>query len=212
MARSGVASAPPQTGTLLRRPKRPRKVQDCSSALRPVRTCPIRLLILTRTPHGGPLSCPAMTAPGTGNCLSPVNVATTLRALTPNTGKNELRCRMPIINLSASFDRPQKGHRHQPPGAVIAQCDRALGWRARGSGGGTPKKSPSESLTDFSFSRVTGTKSIVRALPWAAARSGRAPMRFLTPQPLSCAVHYPQAFCRKICADTPCRMLLPTPC
>ena len=55
MARSGVASAPPQTGTILRRPKRPREVQGCSSALRPVRTCPIRLLMLTRTPHGGTL-------------------------------------------------------------------------------------------------------------------------------------------------------------
>ena len=37
--------------------------------------------MLTRTPHGGPLGCHATTAPGTGNCLSPVNVATTLRAL-----------------------------------------------------------------------------------------------------------------------------------
>ena len=81
MARSGVALAPPQTGAILHRPERLRKVQGCSSALRPVRTCLIRWRMLTRTPHSGPLDSLAKTAPGTGNCLSPVNVATTLKAL-----------------------------------------------------------------------------------------------------------------------------------
>ena len=36
--------------------------------------------VLARRPHGGPLGWLAKTAPGTGSCLHPVNVATTLRA------------------------------------------------------------------------------------------------------------------------------------
>ena len=54
MAQSGVASAPPQTGTVLRRPKRPRKVQGCSSARLFGANFPDPFVfILTRTLHGG---------------------------------------------------------------------------------------------------------------------------------------------------------------
>ena len=54
MARSGVASAPPQTGTVLRRPMRPRKVQGCPSARLFGANLPDPFG-LTHTPHGGPL-------------------------------------------------------------------------------------------------------------------------------------------------------------
>ena len=85
MARSGVVSEPSQTGTVVRRPKRPRKVQDCLSARLFGANFPYPF-VLTRTPHGGPLGWLAKTAPGTDNCLSPANVVTTLRALTLQQG------------------------------------------------------------------------------------------------------------------------------
>ena len=109
MARSGVASAPPQKGTILRRPKRPRKVQGCLSARLFGANLPDPFG-LTRTPHGGPLGCPATTAPGTGNCLSPVSVATTLRALALQQGH--------CITSNLAADGGLGGHVPTGPGCI----------------------------------------------------------------------------------------------
>ena len=89
-------------------PKRPHKVQDCSSARLFGANFPDPFG-LTRTPHGGPLGCPATTAPGTGNCLSPVNVVTTLRALALQQG-HRISSSLPARRCAGRWARPKGGH------------------------------------------------------------------------------------------------------